>query len=99
MKKNISVEKLKTQLEKNKNLLLEYRNKRIRPLTDDKILLGWNALLCTALCKAYAALGIEKYKTLAITNMQFLEEKLCGSDNIWKHTYKNNSAKISAFFR
>jgi uncharacterized protein YyaL (SSP411 family) len=95
--KNISVEKLKTQLEKNKNLLLEYRNKRIRPLTDDKILLGWNALLCTALCKAYAALGIEKYKTLAITNMQFLEEKLCGSDNIWKHTYKNNSAKISAF--
>jgi len=94
--KNIAVEALVTQLERNRKILLEHRSKRTRPLTDDKILLGWNALMCTALCKAYAATGLTKYKKLAIANMQFLEEKSVNQLN-WKHTYKNNVAKIPAF--
>ncbi|MBS1627519.1 MAG: thioredoxin domain-containing protein [Bacteroidetes bacterium] len=91
------VEALKNKFKTNKHILLNYRNKKIRPLTDDKILLGWNALMCTALCKAYAALGNKKYKALAIANMNFLEEKLFDVNNNWQHTYKNGIAKISAF--
>ncbi len=78
--------------------LLEVRSSRVRPGTDDKILLSWNALMITALCKAYAALNDEIFKELALKNMQFLEAKLkdFGSDG-WFHTYKNGTAKVTAF--
>ena len=39
--------------------LLEHRSQRIRPALDDKILLGWNALMNIACSKAYGALGTE----------------------------------------
>ncbi|MBC7652504.1 MAG: thioredoxin domain-containing protein, partial [Deinococcales bacterium] len=78
-------------------ILLANRNKRIRPQLDDKILLGWNALLITALCKAYAATGIENYKKLAVNNAAFIENKFAKNDASYQHTYKNNQAKIPAF--
>ncbi len=77
-------------------LLLE-RNKRVKPQLDDKILLGWNALMITAYCKAYAALGENHYKKMAIDAMQFLENHLATENTNWKHTYKNGVAKIPAF--
>ena len=57
--------------------LLHERGKRIRPLLDDKMLLGWNALMNTACSKAYAATGKETYRQLAIRNMQFIFENFC----------------------
>ena len=45
-----------------KRKMLERRSKRIRPRLDDKILLGWNALMITACCKAFAALGDGGYR-------------------------------------
>jgi uncharacterized protein YyaL (SSP411 family) len=39
---------------------------RQRPSADDKIILGWNALLLTAFCKAYAATNNTKYKAMAL---------------------------------
>ena len=39
---------------------------------DDKIILGWNALMNTACSKAFEATGKEEYRQLAIDNMQFL---------------------------
>ncbi len=77
--------------------LLAIRNQRIRPQLDDKVLLGWNALLITAYSKAYAALGNPAYKEMVIANMRFLESKLMGSDGSWSHTYKNKEARIPAF--
>jgi uncharacterized protein YyaL (SSP411 family) len=84
------------QIENCKQLLLKERNKRVRPQTDDKILLGWNALMNIGCTKAYAATGNEKYLELAIANINFLETKL-KTDCEWKHTYKKGEAKISAF--
>ena len=77
--------------------LMQYRDQRIRPLLDDKILLGWNALMNTAYAKAYAALGDPSYKDTAIRNMSFLESKFAAIDGSWYHTYKNNQARIPAF--
>ena len=76
--------------------LLNVRNGRVRPQTDDKILLGWNALMNIAYCKAYAATGRESYLKLAKQNIQFLEEKLYTADG-WKHSYKNGITHIPAF--
>ena len=81
-----------------KKKLLARRNQRNRPLLDDKILLGWNALMITACCKAFSALGEESYRKLAISNMDFLEEKMKG-EGIYHfyHSYKNGNATIPAF--
>lgn len=77
--------------------LLEVRTKRIRPGTDDKILLGWNALLITAFCKAYAVLQLDEYKKAAIDLYNFIEENFKGENDAYHHTYKNGVAKYPAF--
>ena len=96
-RKAIEVNDLKAILDRCNNILMAHRNTRIRPQLDDKILLGWNALLITALCKSYAATGIGSYKNLAIKNAFFIEDKFANADGSYHHTYKNKQSKISAF--
>lgn len=95
--KGITTEALETKLAKCRTLLLQERSTRIRPQLDDKILLGWNALMITAYAKAYAALGEEAYRERARTSMAFLETRLAGKEGNWFHTYKNGQARIPAF--
>jgi uncharacterized protein YyaL (SSP411 family) len=98
LKKNIALKSLKTLLKRGKEKLLEGRSKRIRPALDDKIILGWNALMNTACSKAFAATGNESYRQLAIENMRFILEKFNSSDSgSFFHTWKNNIAKYPAF--
>jgi len=95
---NADVADIKKRLSACRKKLLEHRDQRIPPLLDDKILLGWNALMITACCKAYAALGIDEFKQLAITNIDFLWKKLRGTGIYhFHHTYKNGTAIIPAF--
>lgn len=95
---NLGEDEFTKLLERSKEKLLLHRAKRKRPLTDDKILLGWNAMMNTAYSKAFAATGNEKYRLLAIRNMKFLYEKFSdGEDGGFFHTYKNGSAKYPAF--
>jgi uncharacterized protein YyaL (SSP411 family) len=97
-RKNIDVEKLNDIIHKSKKLLLNERGKRIRPITDDKILLGWNALMNTAICKAFACTGNEEYRKLAIRNMNFLYNNFSKKNSpAFYHTWKNNQAKHPAF--
>lgn len=77
--------------------LLEHRYHRIPPALDDKILLGWNALMNIACSKAYAALGHEQYRQRAVENMRFLQTRLRGEDiHFYYHSYKGQ-ARIPAF--
>jgi len=95
---NVAPEELRITLDRSKDKLLLQRAKRVRPLTDDKILLGWNAMMNTAYSKAFAATGNEKYRILAVKNMKFLLEKFRqGEDGNFLHTYKNGHAKYPAF--
>ncbi len=79
-----------------KQKLLAVREQRVRPQLDDKIILGWNALLITACCKAFAALGNEAFLKMAEDNVSFLEEKLWQNQR-WQHSWKNDVASHSAF--
>jgi uncharacterized protein YyaL (SSP411 family) len=80
-----------------KKILFEARSKKIRPVLDDKILLGWNALMNTAYSKAFAALGIATYKERAIQHMAFMIQQFQQADGSWRHTYKAGKAKQPAF--
>jgi len=85
-------------LEQARLRLLEHRGRRIRPALDDKILLGWNALMNIACCKAYGALGEEKYREWAVQNMDFIFQRLKGEGlYFFYHSYNADKAKFPAF--
>ncbi len=78
--------------------LLAARSARVRPMTDDKILLGWNALMNQALTKAAVTFSDYTLLDLAEKNMSFLLNSFYDrSKKQWKHTYKNGEVKIDAF--
>ena len=81
-----------------KQKLMDCRSKRVRPATDDKIILGWNALFNQALSKAGQAFGREDWIAIAAQNMAFLlssfEDKTSGQ---LLHTHKSGVSKYPAF--
>ena len=95
-KKGLEESAVQAQLKKCRELLLEKRKSRIRPLLDDKIILGWNALMNKALSKAFAATGELSYRTLAIRNMEFLWATFKNEVGGFHHTYKKE-ARYPAF--
>jgi uncharacterized protein len=94
---SISEDELEAIINRGKARLMEERAKRIRPGLDDKILLGWNALLVKALCQAYAATGEKNWLELAGNNLRFLLSAFDAGDEGLYHTWKNGLARIPAF--
>lgn len=88
---------LNAVLNRGKEILLQHRYTRIAPGLDDKIILGWNALMNKACSQAFMATGNEEYKTLAVKNMQFLLEVFRGGNGLLNHTWKNDQARYPAF--
>lgn len=95
----IQKDELMENLQKCSEKLFQERAKRIRPLLDDKVLLGWNALMIIALCKASSAFSEEKYKQMAIKNFNFLITAFrINADGFeFNHTWKNGVTKYPAF--
>lgn len=52
------------------------RDRRPRPAIDDKIITGWNGLMISALARAGAALGEQRYIDAATSAARFLESRL-----------------------
>lgn len=97
-----SIEELENKLQSVRQRLFKERQKRIRPGLDNKILLDWNALMCTAFARAYSALEEPVYRDIAERNIAFLLNKLKKPDgNGFFHTYSTTSdggrAHIDAF--
>ena len=85
------------RLEAGRQRLLQHRSRRVPPALDDKILLGWNALMNMACSKAYAATGNERWRQWAIDNMNFLRTRMKGTGiHFYYHSYKGE-ARIPAF--
>jgi uncharacterized protein YyaL (SSP411 family) len=83
---------------KSKKILLDAREKRPRPATDDKVLLGWNALFNQTLTKSATALSDPDLLALAIKSMGYmLDTFYLSGEKKWKHTVKNGQAKFDAF--
>jgi uncharacterized protein YyaL (SSP411 family) len=96
-KHGLSETTLEAKLTNWKQILLQEREKRIRPGLDDKILTSWNAMTVTGLISCYKAFGNAEYQELALSNARFLKQKMVNGDGMILHSYKNNQAKISGF--
>lgn len=91
-------EEARAQLSDARMRLFADREQRIRPGRDEKIILGWNAMMATAYAKAYAALGEADYLKAAERNLEFLQSKLAmpTAPRLY-HTYKDGQAQYEAY--
>ena len=76
--------------------LLEARNTRVRPGTDDKVLVMWNALALTAFAEAGRYLGRQDYLNAAIRNARFLINNLFVGERLLR-SWRDGQAKHNAF--
>lgn len=89
---HIPIKELKSRLHSSAGKLLDIRSKRIWPGLDDKILMGWNALMTSAYASAFTALGHEPYRQAAVRNLEFLKQNFYIKDqanhnlNRWRHS-------------
>lgn len=96
--KLIDLDDLENVLGRGRALLFTARGRRERPGLDDKVILGWNALMNTAYCKAYAATGERRLMEVAERNMQFLTDHLyAGEGGGFQHSWKDRKARHRAF--
>ena len=91
-----------------RNKCLNYREKRIPPLLDDKILTDWNGLMIHAMCFAGRSLGKPEWIASAEKSYEFItqttHEFIRGSSNedvsakepTLLHRYRNGQASIPA---
>ena len=95
-KHHISEEKYLSIIADAKQKLLKERNKRIRPGTDNKILLSWNALMIKGLIDAYLAFDEPVFLELASSNLSFLRKEMVSYGKLF-HSYNANKAAIPGF--
>ena len=91
----MSAEELGKQVKIAAEILLKERAGRTRPLTDDKSLLSWNALMNQALSKAAVVLENESYRQRATDHMAAMLEHYDNGSKLY-HNWKGGKAKIDA---
>lgn len=94
--RNMSPEKLENALEEIRRQLFQAREKRPRPLLDDKILNDWNGLMIAALAMAGRAFGNEQYIKEAEEALSFINEKMNRREGGLLHRYRDGEAAIQA---
>jgi uncharacterized protein YyaL (SSP411 family) len=88
----VSIEELDALIRNASIKLFAKRSTRIRPGLDDKILLGWNAMMIVGLVDASLAINSEKALTMAINALRFLENKVIENGKIYRSFKEKHSA-------
>jgi uncharacterized protein YyaL (SSP411 family) len=93
---NIPIKEVPSKLAELHGLLLEARSNRVRPGTDDKVLVFWNALMLMAFAEAGRFLNRNDYIQVAIRNANFLLDQLFRKDRLFR-SWRNGQAKYNAY--
>ena len=76
--------------------LLEKRSERIRPATDDKVLVSWNALALTVFAEAARYLNRPAYLEIACKNASFLWDQMVLENRLFR-SWRNGKARHNAY--
>ncbi len=79
-----------------RDILFHLRNERIRPGTDDKILVSWNGLAIAGFCRGYQITGEEKYHKAAVGAARFIRKELY-DDGRLRHSYRKGKISEGEF--
>jgi uncharacterized protein YyaL (SSP411 family) len=94
----LTVDEVQKRLKVSRKILFLERQKRTRPALDDKVLLNWNALMVTGLCKAWQALQEESYLEMAKKSIDFIERYLHDKESdLLLHSWNKVNNIQSAF--
>lgn len=93
---NISETDLKEKIEIVRKKLFDFRERRIHPHKDDKILTDWNALMIAALCKAGQAFDDQDYIAAAEKSYRFIEKYLTKQDGALLHRFRDGQSGLQA---
>lgn len=92
-----SVDDLQRELESCRHLLLQKRSERVRPLRDEKVLVGWNGLMIDALALAGAALDMKVYVQGAIDAAEYIDRFLRDGEGRLLHCRRDEQARHPAY--
>jgi len=86
---NISVRRFHDKLTVLKRAMYEYRESRVHPLRDDKIITAWNGMMITSLVTGYQVLHDSRYLKAALYAADFLW------DTHYRHAQDKTLVRIS----
>ena len=93
---NLSEDDFKRKLESVRKKIFLYREKRIHPHKDDKVLTDWNGLMISALARASQAFGDDRYSEVAIKSYSFIEKYLTEKDGRLIHRFRDGESGLPA---
>lgn len=93
----MTTEELLNRLDKIRKKLFETREKRVKPLRDEKILTDWNGLAIAGLSYAGRSLGEEKFIEMAKGAAEFILNNMVDEKGYLLHRYIEGEAKFPGF--
>jgi uncharacterized protein YyaL (SSP411 family) len=93
----MSLPELRRNMEVIRQKLCAYRENRIHPYKDDKILTDWNGLMIAALAKGARVFGDFGYISAAEKATQFIQNNMITPDGRLLHRYRDGQSSISAY--
>ena len=93
---SMSVPDLRAQIEEIREELFAYREKRVHPHKDDKILTDWNGLMIAALAKGAQVFNEPKYASAARRAAAFILKNVRTSEGRLLHRYRGGEAALTA---
>jgi uncharacterized protein YyaL (SSP411 family) len=93
----LSVDVWRKKLQKFKDQVFSYRDKRIKPGLDDKILASWNGMMLRGFADAYRVFGEERFLQSGKNNAEFILKNMRNVDGSLFRNFKNGRATITAF--
>ncbi|MDB5108342.1 MAG: hypothetical protein JWM69_1283 [Candidatus Binatus sp.] len=91
----VSTEAARVTLAKARTAMLAAREKRKIPQIDHAVLTDRNALMAGAYLSAYAALGDDSLRQIALANLDFILAHLRASDGSVLHVWSDGRAQVS----
>ncbi len=88
---------LKNELDKMRIKLFEYREERVHPHKDDKILTSWNGLMIAALSYAGRVFDNKEYIDAAKNSIDFIFEKLINQEGRLLARYRDGESAYPAY--
>ena len=95
--KEMSFTDLDAKLQPLRDKLLSEREKRVRPLTDNKIITSWNGLAIRGLADAGRILENPKFTDSAIAAAEFVLKHLRSEDGRMLRTYTDGKAALNGY--
>ena len=92
----LTPEEIAQRLEQGKARLLARRELRVKPMRDEKILMGWNGLMLSALAEAIKIFGIDAHRAAAVMTADFLWDQM-QRDGRLLHVWTAGTAKLTAY--